>query len=641
MTWKTYSGKLGGLGTVFAWRFRRSLPFTALYCAAMLGVCLWPPYHLMDDRLVAMRGLMLVAAFLLPAVHLGCCFSRPRADVVHALPVGRGSFFLGSLASSLASLWLPVAPSLFLRELICGFRSTEFIAHLAAMLVMGAAVLVFFTLAAVASGTYIEYGLNALLLSALYPLMMAYLFFLLHDVIPGSNHISGSFEHFMRTAGSPPLAFAMYMQGSGGFGFVVVWHGLLAVALACLGYWLYCRRPSERSGMARRCRGMELFLRVELALTAACFAGHGMDCVARDFIPFPWGVPLALGTIILSIGGVWLATELFYHHGLRKLGRHWRPLALSLGIMTALLGAFSTGLGLDTAMPAAEEIVAASMNMTDGTDYIRFGWPVTLPDVPEEERNPWEVERHDTLWPALTTPEGIEKVRTLQQKIIQMERAVQFPYLPGRSSNWARSVSFLEYDLVQGNAFWFHFSDWYDVGIPQRAKELGEEIQALKEEIFTSEEYVNSLLPLNALEALDQVEKSPRIGTEGYSYVQNEDQPRDTARKVSGFSQDFRQKLEEAMRADFSAGRFPTAKELLKDEGQLYKLFYQPGVEFTAQGGAVTRNSAFVLPAAGRPVSLAQDYGSEYLPVFRVTWEMTETFAVLEEEWNRPQKSAR
>ena len=151
----------------------------------------------------------------------------------------------------------------------------------------------------------------------------------------------------------------------------------------------------------------------------------------------------------------------------------------------------------------------------------------------------------------------------------------------------------------------------------------------------------NSLLPLNALEALDQVEKSPRIGTEGYSYVQNEDQPRDTARKVSGFSQDFRQKLEEAMRADFSAGRFPTAKELLKDEGQLYKLFYQPGVEFTAQGGAVTRNSAFVLPAAGRPVSLAQDYGSEYLPVFRVTWEMTETFAVLEEEWNRPQKSAR
>ncbi len=393
--------------------------------------------------------------------------------------------------------------------------------------------------------------------------------------------------------------------------------------------------------MARRCRGMELFLRVELALTAACFAGHGMDCVARDFIPFPWGVPLALGTIILSIGGVWLATELFYHHGLRKLGRHWRPLALSLGIMTALLGAFSTGLGLDTAMPAAEEIVAASMNMTDGTDYIRFGWPVTLPDVPEEERNPWEVERHDTLWPALTTPEGIEKVRTLQQKIIQMERAVQFPYLPGRSSNWAMSSGFLEYDLVHGDTFWFHFSSWYEEGISQRAKELWEETRTLWEEILTSEEYVNSLLPLNALEALDQVEKSPRIGTEGYSYVQNEDQPRDTARKVSGFSQDFRQKLEEAMRADFSAGRFPTAKELLKDEGQLYKLFYQPGVEFTAQGGAVTRNSAFVLPAAGRPVSLAQDYGSEYLPVFRVTWEMTETFAVLEEEWNRPQKSAR
>ncbi len=634
MTWKTFSGKPGG--TVFAWQFRRSLPFTALYCAAMLGVCLWPPYHL---SLVAMRGLMLVAAFLLPAVHLGCCFSRPRADVVHALPVGRGSFFLGSLASSLASLWLPVAPSLFLRKLLCGFRSTEFIAHLAAMLVMGAAVLVFFTLAAVASGAYFEYALNSFLLTVAYPLLMVYLIFLAHNVIPGLRY-SGFFDHFMRVAGSPPWAFAMYMQGDGGFGFVVVWHGLLALGLAGLAYRLYCRRPSEQSGMARRCQGMELFLRVELSLAAACFAGHGMDRIAWDFIPFPWGVPLALGAIILSIGGVWLATELFYHHTLRKLYRHWRPLALSLGVMAALLGALSTGLGLDTAMPAAEEIAAASMSMPEEVDYIRFAWSVELTDEPEEERQPWE-ERSDPLWPALTSPEGIEKIRALQQKIIQMERAVQFPYLPGRSSNWARSVSFLEYDLVQGNAFWFHFSDWYDVGIPQRAKELGEEIQALKEEIFTSEEYVNSLLPLNALEALDQVEKSPRIGTEGYSYVQNEDQPRDTARKVSGFSQDFRQKLEEAMRADFSAGRFPTAKELLKDEGQLYKLFYQPGVEFTAQGGAVTRNSAFVLPAAGRPVSLAQDYGSEYLPVFRVTWEMTETFAVLEEEWNRPQKSAR
>ena len=638
MTWKTFSGKPGGM--VFAWQFRRSLPFTVLYWAAMLGVCFWPPYDRVGDRLVAIRGAMLVYAFLTPALQLGGCFSRPQADLVHALPVRREEYFWATLAASLVGLWLPVTPSLFLRELLCGFQSADIFPHIAAMLVMGTAALIFFTLAAVASGAYFEYALNSFLLTVAYPLLMVYLIFLAHNVIPGLRY-SGFFDHFMRVAGSPPWAFAMYMQGDGGFGFVVVWHGLLALGLAGLAYRLYCRRPSEQSGMARRCRGMELFLRVELALTAACFAGHGMDCVARDFIPFPWGVPLALGTIILSIGGVWLATELFYHHGLRKLGRHWRPLALSLGIMTALLGAFSTGLGLDTAMPAAEKIVAASMNMTDGTDYIRFGWPVTLPDVPEEERNPWEVERHDTLWPALTTPEGIEKVRTLQQKIIQMERAVQFPYLPGRSSNWAMGSGFLEYDLVHGDTFWFHFSSWYEEGISQRAKELWEETRTLWEEILASEEYISSLCPLNALEVLDQVEKSPRLGAEGYSYVQNEDQPRDTARKVSGFSQDFRQKLEEAMRADFSPGRFPTAKELLKDEGQLYKLFYQPGVEFTAQGGAVTRNSAFVLPAAGRPVSLAQDYGSEYLPVFRVTWEMTETFAVLEEEWNRPQKSAR
>ena len=609
MTWKTFSGKPGGM--VFAWQFRRSLPFTVLYWAAMLGVCFWPPYDRVGDRLVAIRGAMLVYAFLTPALQLGGCFSRPQADLVHALPVRREEYFWATLAASLVGLWLPVTPSLFLRELLCGFQSADIFPHIAAMLVMGTAALIFFTLAAVASGAYFEYALNSFLLTVAYPLLMVYLIFLAHNVIPGLRY-SGFFDHFMRVAGSPPWAFAMYMQGDGGFGFVVVWHGLLALGLAGLAYRLYCRRPSEQSGMARRCRGMELFLRVELALTAACFAGHGMDCVARDFIPFPWGVPLALGTIILSIGGVWLATELFYHHGLRKLGRHWRPLALSLGIMTALLGAFSTGLGLDTAMPAAEKIVAASMNMTDGTDYIRFGWPVTLPDVPEEERNPWEVERHDTLWPALTTPEGIEKVRTLQQKIIQMERAVQFPYLPGRSSNWAMGSGFLEYDLVHGDTFWFHFSSWYEEGISQRAKELWEETRTLWEEILASEEYISSLCPLNALEVLDQVEKSPRLGAEGYSYVQNEDQPRDTARKVSGFSQDFRQKLEEAMRADFSAGRFPTAKELLKDEGQLYKLFYQPGVEFTAQGGAVTRNSAFVLPAAGRPVSLAQDYGSEY-----------------------------
>ncbi|MEY8310971.1 hypothetical protein AALA61_03075 [Oscillospiraceae bacterium 42-9] len=638
MTWKTFSGKPGGM--VFAWQFRRSLPFTVLYWAAMLGVCFWPPYDRVGDRLVAIRGAMLVYAFLTPALQLGGCFSRPQADLVHALPVRREEYFWATLAASLVGLWLPVAPSLFLRGLLCGFQSADIFPHIAAMLVMGTAALIFFTLAAVASGAYFEYALNSFLLTVAYPFLMVYLIFLAHNVIPGLRY-SGFFDHFMRVAGSPPWAFAMYMQGDGGFGFVVVWHGLLALGLAGLAYRLYCRRPSEQSGMARRCQGMELFLRVELSLAAACFAGHGMDRIAWDFIPFPWGVPLALGAIILSIGGVWLATELFYHHTLRKLYRHWRPLALSLGVMAALLGALSTGLGLDTAMPAAEEIAAASMSMPEEVDYIRFAWSVELTDEPEEERQPWE-ERSDPLWPALTSPEAIEKIRALQQKIIQMERAIQFPYLPGRSSNWTEDSGFLEYSLVQGDDFWYNFSIRDTGAMPQRAQELAGEIKALQEEIFTSEEFINSLCPLNALDALDQVEKSPRLGAEGYTYVWSEgDRPRDTARKVSGFSKDFRQKLEAAMRADFSAGRFPTREELLKDEGELYKLFYQRGVEFTAKGGAVNRRGAFTLPAAGQRMCLNPDPVSQTLLPFRVTWEMTETYALLEEEWNRPQKSAR
>ena len=60
MTWKTFSGKPGGM--VFAWQFRRSLPFTVLYWADMLGVCFWPPYDRVGDRLVAIRGAMLVYA---------------------------------------------------------------------------------------------------------------------------------------------------------------------------------------------------------------------------------------------------------------------------------------------------------------------------------------------------------------------------------------------------------------------------------------------------------------------------------------------------------------------------------------------------------------------------------------------------
>ena len=116
MTWKTSLDKrTGGLWAAFTWQLRRGLPLGAMYGALFLLFGFWKGYPWHSSNMIFLNGLAVVFSFLLPGWMFGCCFSRSQADFVHALPVKRGAFFLGSLGAGLCYLWLPVFPCLVAR----------------------------------------------------------------------------------------------------------------------------------------------------------------------------------------------------------------------------------------------------------------------------------------------------------------------------------------------------------------------------------------------------------------------------------------------------------------------------------------------------------------------------------------------
>lgn len=630
------------LWTVFAWQFRRGLLVTLIYCVLFTGLCLFPPWHMVTDYFLPLSILILVLSFLLPALHFGACFHRPRADFLHALPVERGAFFLGSLLASLTSLWLPLLPGLWVRAQLCapfsGFNPLFFLSTLTVLAVQGAAALTFFTLAAVASGTYFEYGLTSLVLTGCWPLMVVYLDNLIGATVPCGNGTDLRFFHFLRRAGSPPVALYFSFQQDR-IGYMHLWMGIFAVLLAGAGALIYCRRPSEDLGLPGRCKGMELFLRVETAVAVSIAAGNWMCCIVFDRSLGDKGIPLTLGAMVLALAGMWVLTELVYRRSLKRLHRHWQPLAASAGITLALLGVISTGMGLEYRgmAPASLDLGprmelseffqsslqgASVSSLQEFSDIYLDQWRVTDLDSPE-----WKPAEEGELHPAVVQGDNLEKIRRLQEKWIEVERASQYPYLPGRNAySWENALTLYFYKAPGQNSRDRYYYRYASKPTAQ-SQAILEECKALERSILTSEEYADSLLPLNALEAMTHVDKE-----DGSFVLEYTSYPEKTARDRSAFPSWFMEELEETLREDFTAGRISTLDGMIQNSGQVYRLYYAFGEPFTAKAGIFTDSGSMVQYAAGKRLALAH-WDSEderNWGLFSVTPEMTATYALLE-----------
>lgn len=658
MTSTTFSdNRTQGFFSVLLWQFRRCLPLGAFYLAALLVSSVILFAQLPSQAVWMPCSVTLVMALLLPAFQFGDCFSRRQSDFFHALPVSRSSYFWAAFLSSLLWLWGPLFPAMGLRGLLYALSSGigplhDVVDTLLFLLILSGACLSLFTLAAVGSGSYLGYGKNVLLLSLCWPACAMAFSGLISSTVPRAVYPRES-TRFLHMLGSPPLSIPVFFpsQDHPVPGWQLLWWAIFTVLTALAGCFLYRRRKSEASGSLWTAKPLEYVIRTLLGAAAACFMGAFVSSLFRH--PYTlesmsylrgWGVPLALGAMVFALAAAWFLTELLYHLGPKKLARHWPFLAAPAALSLLLAAVMSTGMGLDTALPRAEDVKYASIDLPSANSF-------TVPVAASGGED-----LHESLLPVFSSREQVEKVLELKKKGVELERAGQFPYLPGRDSYGPISGSgtdlFLDYRLKDNGYFYWDIS--FCSQPTERAKALFQEIQDMTEELLASEEYVSGLFPVCAIDAAGQIGKATLREQEvdpedpyadpyfAYTYYTDvlcgtAELPKN-AKSIDSLPGNFREQLEKALRDDLSQGRCPSSEEIAEKYGggkstEIYEIYYPSGRSFTARGGIVESTGE---PAAGRKWTLSDYNTPEVGPLtttFRVLPEMTETYALLKAQY--------
>lgn len=644
--------------TVLRWQLRKCLPLTLLYAAVEMIFGCWPPHHFVSDNLIAMTVPIIAFSAIAPLLLLGECFSRRQADTMYALPVSRGSWYLTALLAGLISLWAPLVLSLSTRQLLCipdtglhlgalGFFSIS-------LMLLGAAVFLFFCLIAAGSGGLLSYAVNTFLLSVCWPIGIACFLVLMSHTLPVGS-LPGLLEKSLIQVLSPPVA--LFQSGiSKPLIWELVYWALAAVALALGGRALYRRRGSETTGTFSTRKPLELAVRTEAALLAAAFLGQAVESMSTtDWIPEveleggyvsgngffgTFGIPLVLGSIALALLFAWLFTELLYHRSVGRLKKHLPALLVPLAVTVCALGVVSTGLGLD--MPTEMEAVNAVRlegEFFGRNDFHTYSMLAETGEVSREDLSSAACYRFEA---EAYSPELLEKVKNLQEKWIALERANQYPYLPGRRAYERRNGFALTLYGTRDISTW---NCSYQGRHTEETDALYEECAALANELATSEELISGMLPVCAIDALSGIEKikldpaAEQKETELHGYQNMEAtytrlsyetrKPGENPVRVSSLPKNFPEKLEAALRSDLKHERLPTWKDfnrLEEEKGvqQVYELRYAYGAPFTARGGVLDHAE----PAKGKELRLYSEYAEAW--VLRIWPQMTETYALLE-----------
>ena len=171
----------------------------------------------------------------------------------------------------------------------------------------------------------------------------------------------------------------------------------------------------------------------------------------------------------------------------------------------------------------------------------------------------------------------------------------------------------------------------YKGPVNSKTEPILEEVRNLRREIISSDEFVNSLEPMCAIDAVSSLGwVEPKAG---YYRVMDSEDKADVKdpRPVEELPKDFRERLEEAMREDFKNGRFTTQDGMRDADYPIYQLGYSG--EFTARGGLfLDPDSGEFVPAAGRRLTLEEyESGMHMHNALHVTKEMPATYGYLNE----------
>lgn len=628
MTLKTSSAdRTHTFTAVFLWQLRRSAPLGLLGAIVFLAFNLWawlrdygvivyrPEYEIIQFEYLFYP--ILALSLVLPPFLLRHVEDRRQSDLFHALPVSRTCLFLGNAAAGLCWMVLPpLASTAFdlLFSLLSGWQDplrTRYLLYtMGFAALLGTLTFVFFLLAAACSGTLLEYGVNALLFSGCIPALVFSIQYLCASVIPGSLLPQSFRFKNLITFSTPPFSLGVTL--SEGYSlkepypavgpWQILWWALLTLILLGAGILASRRWKNESTG------GSLGFPRLKLALGS--LGGAAAALAAGCFSQlFGWNVWQTLLVIIFVLAAVWLITECCIHKTLRNACRHFGQLLLSLVLCAAILLPISSGLGLDTAIPSPETVSGISVSY----NYL-LCTATEFEAVPEN--TPVSEERFDSasdrlVYAAVQSPEGRSTAETLQKKLIEFERAWQYPYLPGRqsTSTWIDTDINLIYHENNGEAVKRYPINSSNVS--ENAMPLYNECISLAGEIVCSEEFVKGLFPLCAIDAAYQIGKR----TDDWE-VREYWQLSEAKDEAS-----FRKALEEALLDDFTHGRC-----LWGDAEDSYEIYYKQGQPFTARGGLYRGE-----PAQGKKLVIPSDANVAPYDSFTVYSSMTSTVALLDQ----------
>lgn len=644
MTWKTSStDHKSGLIPMFLWQLRRSLPIGALYTGALvLLMCV--RFHSICNAEYDINYIyfsfdslalpILVVSLLLPPFQLGFFNNKRQGDLFWALPASRMDLFWGSFLSGL--FWLIIAPLASLGGclLIALFSGNPWgDAYLLMAIILGLSLLLsvlnyaFFLLASSTSGTILEYVVNALMLSGIVPALIFAFHQYCTSVIPGSwidSHAIPITIPTLVSAVSPPFALFLTLERTFSVEsplenialWQALWWVLLLAVLLALGAWSVQKWKSEHVGGSQGYPKLKLVLG-GLAGSAATLAA---GCLANTWE----GVPQALAFMAFVFLGVWLVTEACRRKTLRGFYRHFGQPLLALILTLCLLIPVSLGLGLDYAVPHPDRV--SGVSIMSPRWFFDTATPACEPGQEIAAIQEGYVAKYE-IHAACQSQEMLGRVDTLQKKLVELERSIQYPYLPGRNTRYHYDAHSTSVDI----RYWLNDDDltaYKSYVLPPSTdfQELNQECRDLIAQFTSSPEYVKGFTPLCAIDALDKVSVITYRESDGKQDVAfYEDEGQKEEKNLSSLPNEkaVREKLEAALLDDFTHNRF--ADETTDFGNKAYALWYKSGARFTARGGMYNN-----LPAEGKEFTLLTWNNDAYTQI-QIPPQMTSTIKVLVE----------
>lgn len=371
-------------------------------------------------------------ALALAVGEFGYLNRRQKIDFYHAIPVRRSEMFIGRVLLAAASLVLGALLVILGQVLVVSIQFStvsvdgglmeEVYAAIwqngAFMVLSALAVYFFAALIVIAAKNLWEAAFSFLLLSAAYPLMALL-----------TARIVQSSMMLYRLSGDPvvsvllsPLFTGVVALYSNLWTVLPLWvlPVLLLQAAVCgaLGFWAFCRRPSERaeSGASKSFRWVVRFC----AAAAGAFVGSfGLLYFLDTYFAFLLGG-------VLGAAAAWMILELLYTHSLRGLLKTLSAGAAGLAAFAAVNVLIAFGVIGGVSLPSMDQIDAVSLHGEMGSySGTQSAFPRSYGHLKFFDEN-----GSHNVESASFDAETVEETYALLEEMLAHQREMYFPYHP-------------------------------------------------------------------------------------------------------------------------------------------------------------------------------------------------------------------